>query len=373
MNSNRRRKWNILRALLTLMAALAGSAATPLHAATPRYFPETQHTLADPMLTYWSGQGGLPVFGFPISEAFNERNADTGQVYLTQYFERNRFEAHPENQAPYQVLLGRLGAETLARQGRDWNTFPKADPGAAHYFAETGHAITHAPFWQYFSTRGLEFDGQRGISVAEAVALWGYPLSEPMIETNANGDTALTQWFERARFEDHGDRGVLLGLLGNEITADRRAEAPFQPIAQPRDPLYDYASRRLTELVNEQRRAKGMADLTYRSDIQAYADQFTREWTIIRFQGGDDKKVFDDAQVYLNNLRPWAGLLTAITNRPLEARCRGVPPEEPIRNAIDPSPALERYREYRTLTIGVYGPYDDPCGPSISVAYIVGQ
>ncbi len=45
------------------------------------------------------------------------------------------------------------------------------------------------------------------------------PLSEPQTETNAAGDTVLTQWFERARFEDHGAKGVLLGLLGNETRA----------------------------------------------------------------------------------------------------------------------------------------------------------
>jgi hypothetical protein len=27
----------------------------------------------------------------------------------------------------------------------------------------------------------------------------------------------MTQWFERARFEDHGPQGVLLGLLANDL------------------------------------------------------------------------------------------------------------------------------------------------------------
>jgi hypothetical protein len=30
-----------------------------------------------------------------------------------QYFERNRFEHHPGNPPPYDVLLGRLGAELM--------------------------------------------------------------------------------------------------------------------------------------------------------------------------------------------------------------------------------------------------------------------
>lgn len=34
----------------------------------------------------------------------------------------------------------------------------------------------------------------------------------------ADGTPRLTQWFQRARFDDHGAQGgVLLGLLGNEV------------------------------------------------------------------------------------------------------------------------------------------------------------
>ena len=77
----------------------------------------------------------------------------------------------------------------------------RADPSSAHYFAETGHAIAHGPFWQYWSTHGLESDGQGALSAAESLALFGLPLSEPALETNASGDRVLTQWFERARFE----------------------------------------------------------------------------------------------------------------------------------------------------------------------------
>jgi hypothetical protein len=73
---------------------------------------ETNHTLRGTFLQYWLGNGGLPVFGYPLTEQFSL--SYSGKVYTVQYFERNRFEAHPENTNPrYQVLLGRLGAETL--------------------------------------------------------------------------------------------------------------------------------------------------------------------------------------------------------------------------------------------------------------------
>lgn len=96
------------------------------------------------------------------------------------------------------MLLGRLGDERLRQQGRGWRAFPKADPNAANYFAETGHPIAHVPFWRYWNGNGLEFDGLRRFSQAESLALWDLPLSEPRMETNASGDRVLTQWFERA-------------------------------------------------------------------------------------------------------------------------------------------------------------------------------
>lgn len=194
-------------------------------------FPETNHCLSGRFQQYWQQNGGLPVFGYPITDTANEVNRDTGQTYATQWLERNRFEAHPENVAPYDVLLGRLGDDELRAQGRDWQAFPKASPSAAHYYAQTGHAIAEV-FWLYWSSHGLDFDGRTGTSEAESLALFGLPISEPAIETNSSGDTILTQWFERARFEDHGAKGVLLGLLGNEVHGNTSPA----PIPEPTSP-----------------------------------------------------------------------------------------------------------------------------------------
>ncbi len=38
-----------------------------------------------------------------------------GKAYTVQYFERARFEWHPENPAPYDVLLGQFGRQILAQ------------------------------------------------------------------------------------------------------------------------------------------------------------------------------------------------------------------------------------------------------------------
>lgn len=195
------------------------------------YFDETGHNLCDEFEAFWNAHGGLPVFGFALTEAYDEVNPDTGETYLTQYLERQRFELHPENEGTvYHVLLGRLGAQILEMEGRNWHEFPKADPSEDYYFEETGHAI--APeFYEYWSTHGLDY-GDEGISLRESVLLFGYPISQPEMETNPDGDTVLTQWFERARFEWHeGEDGgfVLLGRLGAELVAGEEPPPPPPP------------------------------------------------------------------------------------------------------------------------------------------------
>jgi hypothetical protein len=79
------------------------------------YYDETGHTLCLGFRSYWEQHGGLWMFGYPISQELQERNPDTGETYTVQYFERARFEWHPENAGtPYEVLLGRLGAQLYA-------------------------------------------------------------------------------------------------------------------------------------------------------------------------------------------------------------------------------------------------------------------
>ena len=103
-------------------------AAQPPAPCTPdcAYFEQTRHTLRGEFLNYWTSYGGLAVFGFPLTEQYEEVNAADGKTYLVQYFERNRFEFHPENQGKYRVLLGRLGAEFLTAQGSTIKSWPPA-------------------------------------------------------------------------------------------------------------------------------------------------------------------------------------------------------------------------------------------------------
>lgn len=214
--------------LLVLLALLPSfSFVRPIYAADERCFAETGQCLSGRFRQYWEQNGGLAVFGYPISAPQNEANRDTGQTYLTQWFERNRFELHPENQLPYDVLLGRLGDDLLRRQNRVWQNEPReAGPKAdCIWFEATGHNVCDQAqargFRSYWQSHGL-LDPALG-TYQRSLALFGLPLTELKTETNSSGDTVLTQWFERSRFEWHPDKPepytVLLGLLGNEARA----------------------------------------------------------------------------------------------------------------------------------------------------------
>jgi hypothetical protein len=75
-----------------------------------QWFVETGHYIGGAFWTYWRERGGLPLFGFPLTDETLEDG------HTTQYFERAVMEWHPENADPYKVLLRRLGAEALARR-----------------------------------------------------------------------------------------------------------------------------------------------------------------------------------------------------------------------------------------------------------------
>lgn len=181
------------------------------------YANETGHDIAPVFLDYWQSNGGLAQFGFPITEPFYESN-DDGQTYLVQYFERNRFEHHPELAGTdYEVLLGligtRYGAQAQLRQPGPFARQSGASEPGQLYFAETGHTLRNAFKRHWQSTGGL--------------AQYGYPISEEFYEVNpADGQTYVVQYFERARFEWHPELlgtpyEVLLGLLGNQLLADK--------------------------------------------------------------------------------------------------------------------------------------------------------
>jgi hypothetical protein len=178
--------------------------------------PGIEDCVASAFRSYWERNGGLPVFGYPIGPALPEETADG--LRTVQHFQRSRLELHPQAPAPYTVQLGRLGVDRLAQLGRA--PAPAGRPASGcRFFAETGHNICGS-FLAYWRAHGLDL-GEPGVSEGESLALFGLPLTEPAVETNSAGDRVLTQWFERGRLEDHGDKTpanpILQGLLDMEV------------------------------------------------------------------------------------------------------------------------------------------------------------
>lgn len=81
-----------------------------------QYFGETGHNLGGDFLSYWTINGGVAVFGLPITEEIREISPADGKEYTVQYFERNRFELHAEAAPGSRVQLGLLGAEIYNQQ-----------------------------------------------------------------------------------------------------------------------------------------------------------------------------------------------------------------------------------------------------------------
>jgi hypothetical protein len=69
------------------------------------FFAETGHSLGGTFSRFWTNNGGLAVFGFPISEEIEENGL------WVQYFERARFELTSQGR----VQLGHVGTELLSR------------------------------------------------------------------------------------------------------------------------------------------------------------------------------------------------------------------------------------------------------------------
>jgi plastocyanin len=175
-----------------------------------RFFAATGHSLNFGFKSYWEQNGGLAQFGYPISEEFLERGAD-GAVRTVQYFERARFEYHYDlGTAPFAVQLGMLGRETTAGRMTEPAFLPVSATATpdSQFFAATGHTLSgpFAAFWQ----------------AGGGLPTFGYPISEPLQETGADGVSHMVQYFERYRLEFHPEtNSVELGRLGVQVAQAR--------------------------------------------------------------------------------------------------------------------------------------------------------
>ena len=77
------------------------------------------HSLRGSFRAYWEANGGLPRFGYPLTEEIIEPESNHGRQRLVQYFERARFEWHPDYAGTaYEVQLGHLGVQALEAANR---------------------------------------------------------------------------------------------------------------------------------------------------------------------------------------------------------------------------------------------------------------
>ncbi|HLI50920.1 MAG TPA: hypothetical protein VKU87_03940, partial [Thermomicrobiaceae bacterium] len=193
---SRFKRGTILVAVLALLAAVtAGGLSTPARAAsTPAapgilpakiFFPQTGHNLGGDFLTAWQANGGLMTYGYPLTEPFTQNGM------TVQYFERARFEEHPDQAGTRYAVQATLLGNWAARDLRSTKPFQPIPGGSASkttpdriFFSQTGHYLAYG-FKSYWESHG-------------GLYVFGYPISE---EFSQNGLTV--QYFERAVFEYH--------------------------------------------------------------------------------------------------------------------------------------------------------------------------
>jgi hypothetical protein len=178
---------------LLLVAGIASSAIVPRAAAAPatqaaspfRYFRETGHNIGARIKAFYEQNGGIAIFGLPLTEVIREGNVEV------QYFERARFELHPEFEPAFYVSITQLGRQQTA--GRTEAAFgPHAAQNDANttFFPQTGHSIRFGfrAFW--LNNGGLP--------------IFGYPVSEEFSEISPDdGKEYTVQYFERVKLEYH--------------------------------------------------------------------------------------------------------------------------------------------------------------------------
>jgi beta-lactamase class A len=161
-----------------------------------RYFPETKQVVGPAFLLYYNSNGGQNAFGLPIGPE------TTQDGKIVQLFERARMERAPGG-GP--VGLGNVGLDLTQAQGRQFEPTAPADPKDPNtlWFAQTRQAIGQ-PFLSYWRAHG----GQ---------PIFGLPISNIVVEQRGS-EKLRVQYFEKARFELHGD-SVQLGRIGSELAA----------------------------------------------------------------------------------------------------------------------------------------------------------
>lgn len=174
------------------------------------FFPETGHSLGGAFGRVWRSGGGLLTFGYPLSEEFVETNPADGKPYLTQYFERMRFEYHPEAAGTDgEVTFGLLGGQRAASLGL-LATAPFAPLAAPPTAART---IARFPTTEPIMVLTFDAGSDRGYAAQ---------ILDILAEKGVKGSFGLTGLWAQA----NPDLGARIGAEGHHVinhTYDHRS------------------------------------------------------------------------------------------------------------------------------------------------------
>jgi len=180
VNGYTKRHWIITLFILTLLTGAAVSRVYAQAIADREYFPETGHWVSGAFLEkYRSVPNPDALFGDPITDPFQ----DTLSGLTIQYFEKARFELHPQEIPDLRVKISNLGSFIYQKGQTLPGTF---NPSACRFYpqVDSGYYICY-DFLKFFDEKG-------------GVAQFGYPISNFEIH---NG--WIAQYFQRARLEWH--------------------------------------------------------------------------------------------------------------------------------------------------------------------------
>lgn len=174
--------WGTILILAILAGVMPGLAQSgDVEPQRTRYFSETGHTVAGYFLNaYESATDPELIFGYPITEAFQDQASDR----IVQYFERARFELALENPPELRVVISPLGR--LIYPKTPSRSTPSNLPGC-RYIPETGVNLCY-DFLDFYTTHG-------------GAAQFGYPIAD-----YDEVDGRIVQYFQRARFEYHPEQ-----------------------------------------------------------------------------------------------------------------------------------------------------------------------
>jgi polysaccharide biosynthesis protein PslG len=167
---------------------------------------ESDYCVSDTFVEFWEANGSESYLGLPISEERTE--TIEGREYPVQWFERAKLEFHEENESPYKILLGRLGAEQFEESSNSVNNFT-ANRSDCISFTQTDQTVCGQ-----FKQKYLEIGGYSDLSnenLQASIALVGLPISDQISQNQKT-----VQWFERARIEISQTGEIQLAQLGNE-------------------------------------------------------------------------------------------------------------------------------------------------------------